>query len=100
MFIEKTIFLFLNGYQMKAEILQNLFMKNHFKKLWLLQQELTLSEPEFFLDVRPNGSFCSTIRSNICWYLLFGYLILDHKAPDNWDFSYHLAYNDILRMKE
>ena len=24
-------------------------------------------------------------------------LILDYKTPDNWNFSYHLNYNDLLR---
>ena len=25
-------------------------------------------------------------------------LMLDYKTPDNWDFSYHLTYNDLLRI--
>ena len=25
-------------------------------------------------------------------------LMLNYKTPDNWDFSYHLTYNDLLRI--
>ena len=64
-------------------------------KFLLLQQELSLSRPGFSLDV-------SYTKWEFLLYnlLLFGYLILDHKTPDNCDFSYHQAYNDILTITE